>query len=542
MPIPFLVRGATVIDGSGSDPAAADVSVGPDGRIEAIGPGIAVADGSTVVDASGLVLCPGFIDMHSHSDLYTMVRPGSGQPPVGDGPKLLQGCTAQVFGQDGISAAPVAEDDVDGYAAYIAGLDGFLAPARWTWRSFAEYLQRLRANSSTRIGALVGHSTVRRLVMGMAARPPTADELQAMSRAVDQAMADGALGLSTGLVYAPASFASTDELIALCRVVAARGGRFFVHVRSESDRVVEATQEVIEVARQTGVHLHYSHIKAAGRRNWHLAGRMIELIDQARDDGLQISSDIHPYTAGSTTASVLLPPWVMADGVGTALQRLGDPSVRLRIRDQLMHDTTGWDNWWAFSDRWDGLVVAGARRPGIAGHSLASVIASAGVNDPLSPAAFDVVFDLLTEEQLSMSIVSFNNTEDNVGQFLSQPHCTVGSDALVNPHGHPHPRLYGTFPRILGRYVREQGVLSLPEAIGAMTGRAASALGRTDLGLLTAGAMGDLVLLDPDTVADRATYEEPRLAPVGIKRVWVAGRPVVEDGGFVSTIGAAANV
>jgi dihydroorotase/N-acyl-D-amino-acid deacylase len=164
------------------------------------------------------------------------------------------------------------------------------------------------------------------------------------------------------------------------------------------------------------------------------------------------------------------------------------------------------------------------------------------VNDPLSPAAFDVVFDLLREEQLSMSIVSFNNTEDNVGKFLSQPHCTVGSDALVNPHGHPHPRLYGTFPRVLGRYVREQGVLSLPEAVGAMTGRAASALGRTALGLLTVGAMGDLVLLDPDTVADRATYEEPRLAPVGIKRVWVAGRPVVEDGGFVSTIGAAANV
>jgi N-acyl-D-aspartate/D-glutamate deacylase len=378
--------------------------------------------------------------------------------------------------------------------------------------------------------------------MGMAARPPTAEELQAMSAAVDQAMAAGALGLSTGLVYAPASFSSTDELIALCRVVAARGGRFFVHVRSESDRVVEATQEVIEVARRTGVHLHYSHIKVAGRRNWHLAGRLIELLDQARHDGVQLSSDIHPYTAGSTTASVLLPPWVMADGVGTALQRLGDPSVRHRIRDQLMHDTTGWDNWWAFSDGWDGLVVAGAHHPGIAGHSLASVIASAGVADPLSSAGFDVVFDLLVEEELAMSIVSFNNTEDNVGKFLSQPHCSVGSDALVNPEGHPHPRLYGTFPRVLGRYVRDRGLLSLPEAVCAMTGRAAGALGRRDLGLLAVGAMGDLVLVDPETVADRATYEEPRLAPVGIKRVWVAGRPVVEDGGFAPRIGAAADV
>jgi dihydroorotase/N-acyl-D-amino-acid deacylase len=232
----------------------------------------------------------------------------------------------------------------------------------------------------------------------------------------------------------------------------------------------------------------------------------------------------------------------MADGVGPARQRLNDPAVRDRVRDQLMHDRTGWDNWWAFSDGWDGLVVAGARRPGIAGHSLASVIASAGVADPLSPAGFDVVFDLLVEEELAMSIVSFNNTEDNVGKFLSQPHCSVGSDALVNPDGHPHPRLYGTFPRVLGRYVRERGLLSLPEAVCAMTGRAARALGRTDLGRLTVGAMGDLVLLDPDTVADRATYEEPRLAPVGIKRAWVAGRPVIEGGAFASTIGAAANV
>jgi N-acyl-D-amino-acid deacylase len=542
VPIPFVVRGATVIDGTGVDPVTADVSVGADCRIHAIGPSIAAAEDSTVVDGTGLVLCPGFIDMHSHSDLYTLVRPGSEQPPIGDGPKLLQGCTAQVFGQDGISAAPVADDDVDGYAAYIAGLDGFLAPARWTWRSFAEYLHGLQASSSTRVGALVGHSTVRRLVMGMAARPPTPDELEAMTRAVGQAMADGALGLSTGLVYAPASFASTDELIALCRVVAARGGRFFVHVRSESDRVLEATEEVIEVARRTGVHLHYSHIKAAGRHNWHLAGRLIDLLDQAREDGVQISSDIHPYTAGSTTASVLLPPWVMADGVGPAVRRLADPSVRDRIRGQLRHDTTSWDNWWAFSDGWDGLVVAGARRPGIAGRSLASVIASAGVADPLSRAAFDVVFDLLVEEELAMSIVSFNNTEDNVGRFLSQPHCSVGSDALVNPEGHPHPRLYGTFPRVLGRYVREQAVLSLPEAVCAMTGRAADALGRADLGRLTVGARGDLVLLDPDTVADRATYEKPRLAPVGIKRVWVAGRPVVADGQFASTIGAAANV
>jgi N-acyl-D-amino-acid deacylase len=541
VPAPFVVRGALVFDGTGVEPVVADVSVNADGRIESIGPTVAATEGSTVVDGAGLAICPGFIDMHSHSDLYTLVRQGAG-PPIGDGPKLLQGCTAQVFGQDGISAAPVAEDDIDGYAAYIAGLDGFLPPARWTWRTFGEYLAGLRASSTTRVGGLVGHSTVRRLIMGMAARAPTVDELDAMARVVEQAMADGALGLSTGLVYAPASFARTDELVALCRVVAARGGRFFVHVRSESDRVIDATEEVIDVARRTGVHLHYSHIKAAGRRNWRSAARLIDLIDQARAEGVQISSDVHPYTAGSTTAMVLLPPWVLDGGSEAALRRLADPAVRSRVRNQLMHDTTSWDNWWAFSDGWDGLLIAGARRRGVVGRSLRSVIVDADVADPLSGAAFDVVFDLLAEEGLAMSIVSFNNTEDNVGRFLGQPHCTVGSDALVNPDGHPHPRLYGTFPRVLGRYVRDRAVLSLPEAVCAMTGRAALVLGRPDLGQLRVGANADLVLFDPSTVADRATYDEPRLPPVGISRVWVGGRSVVEGGGLVSTIDPAAKV
>jgi len=230
-----------VVDGSGAEPFPADVRV-EGATIGEIAPALTAGEGEEVVDAAGLTLTPGFVDLHSHSDLYTLVRRGGGAP-VGDGPKLLQGCTAQVFGQDGISAAPVGADDVESYAAYIAGLDGFLEPSRWTWRSFGGYLNGLRAASSTRVGGLVGHSTVRRLVMGMDARPPTADELARMQAEVARAMDEGALGLSTGLVYAPASFCDTAELTALCQVVADRDGRFFVHVRSESDRVLEATAE-----------------------------------------------------------------------------------------------------------------------------------------------------------------------------------------------------------------------------------------------------------------------------------------------------------
>ncbi|HEV2992968.1 MAG TPA: amidohydrolase family protein, partial [Acidimicrobiia bacterium] len=236
-PVPTVVRGALLIDGSGAEPTVGDVRIGADGRVSDIAPAITPGEDDVIVDGSGKVLCPGFVDMHSHSDLYTLVRPADGVAPLGDGPKLLQGCTAQVFGQDGISAAPVGEDDVESYAAYIAGLDGFLEPARWTWRSFGHYLAALRAASTTRIGGLVGHSTVRRLAMGMDNRPPSADELEVMRGAVARAMDEGALGLSTGLVYVPAAYAETAELVALCEVVASKGGRFFVHVRSESDRV-----------------------------------------------------------------------------------------------------------------------------------------------------------------------------------------------------------------------------------------------------------------------------------------------------------------
>ena len=539
-----LIRGALVIDGTGAEPVVADVRIATNGTVAAIAPSITPSEGDTLVDGDGQVLAPGFVDMHSHSDLYTLVRPedAPAAAPLGDGPKLLQGCTAQVFGQDGISAAPVGEDDIEGYAAYIAGLDGFLAPARWTWRTFAEYLAALRSRSTTRVAGLVGHSTVRRLVMGMDDRPPTPAELEAMQAAVGAAMDGGALGLSTGLVYVPAAYSSTDELIALCSVVAAKGGRFFVHVRSESDRVVEATEEILTVAQRTGVHLHYSHIKAAGRSNWPLGERLISMVDAAIADGVTVTSDVHPYTAGSTTATVLLPPWAFDGGREEALRRLGDPAARARIRDQLLTDTTSWDNWWAFSDGWEGLRIAGLPsgvRPDIVGSSFAEIIRAAGVEDLHSVAAFDVAFDLLVAAGLAVSIVSFNNTEVNVARFLAQPHCTIGSDALINPDGHPHPRLYGTFPRVLGHFVRELGTIDLPSAVTAMTGRAAAALGVDGIGRVAVGARADMVLFDPASVMDRATYTDPRLPPVGIDRVWVGGRPVVVGGRLVPDIAAA---
>jgi N-acyl-D-aspartate/D-glutamate deacylase len=507
----------------------ADVLV-DNGQIAGVRPSFgSVVDDAAMVDGHGLCLAPGFIDLHSHSDLYSAT-----EGMLGDGPKLLQGCTAQVFGQDGISAAPVRDDDLEDHTAFLAGLDGSIAPEAWSWRSFGEYLSALRTHSATRSTGLVGHATVRRYVMGTDARPPTDQELRAMQDALVTAFHAGACGFSSGLVYVPAAYADTAEVAALCEVVAARGLPFFVHVRSESERVEEATDEVIDVAARTGVHLHYSHIKTAGRSNWHKAASLLSKIDAARLSGVAVTADVHPYMAGSSTAIVLLPPWVQEGGMEVALRRLSDPSVRDRLRQQLLTDTTSWDNWYAFSDGWRGLKISGAHRRPIIGRYFSDVIAGAGISDPLSPAAFDVVFDLLVEERLGMSLVSFNNVEDNIASFLAQPYCSVGTDAVVNPDGHPHPRLHGTFPRVLGHFVRELGTVSLPEAVRKMTSQAAKIVGwEGKVGEIRPGLPADLVLFDPMAVADRASYEQPRETPAGIHGVWVGGRRMVNNGRLV---------
>jgi N-acyl-D-amino-acid deacylase len=536
VPRSLHVRGATIIDGSGADPFSGDVLVDERGVISEVRSGRHAAGGEAegTIDGAGLVLAPGFVDLHSHSDLYTMFREEPGLPPVGDSPKLVQGCTAQVFGQDGISAAPVSEEDLAEHRAFMTGVDGSIPIELWTWRSFAEYRAAVRASSTTRTALLAGHATIRRLVMGDAAREATASDIAAMQGALAQAFEEGASGFSTGLVYVPAAYATTDEVAALCEVVAAWRLPFFVHVRSESDGVIEATDEVIDIAQRTGCHLHYSHIKVAGRENWPKASAVLDRVEAARGAGISISADVHPYIAGSTSAIVLLPPWVQEGGHEAAIARLSDPAIRERIRRQLLEDTTSWDNWWRFSDGWSGLKVARSSRSELVGRSFDSVITSEGVTDLHSQEAFDVIFALLAAEDLGMSLVSFNNIEENVARFMSQPYTSIGTDAVVDHGGHPHPRLHGTFPRVLGRFVRELGVIDLPEAIHKMTARAANVVGWGGrLGEIRPGFPGDLVLFDPAVVADRATFESPWEYPIGIEGVWVGGHRLVAGGDLV---------
>jgi N-acyl-D-aspartate/D-glutamate deacylase len=301
--------------------------------------------------------------------------------------------------------------------------------------------------------------------------------------------------------------------------------------------VEEATDEVIEVAARSGVHLHYSHIKTAGERNWDKAPAMLDQIAAAVASGVHITADIHPYTAGSSTAIVLLPPWMQDGTLEDVAARLGDPTVRARVRRQMLHDVDSWDNWYDFSGGWDGLRIAGARRSELIGSSFSDMIRAAGVDDIESQGAFDVVFDLLASEAFGVTLISFNNVEANIATFFAQPYTSVGSDGVVNPDGLPHPRLYGTFPRVLGRMVREQEVVSLPEAIRKMTSQAADIVGVGDrLGRIAVGRVADLVLFDPESVIDTATYESPRQIPPGIEAVWVGGRLVARHGVLATQI------
>jgi N-acyl-D-amino-acid deacylase len=510
-----LIRGATTVGLAGVPDGTNDVV------LTATGPvlhdqGTAVGTFAEVLDATGMVLCPGFIDMHSHSDLHRFHQ-GPGGLPLGDVPKLQQGCTHQVLGQDGYSAAPVRRADARDYALYISGLDGELG-REFPWESFEQYVAANAAQPGTRTSHLVGHSTIRRAVMGMENRHATAADLAGMSAELDLALRSGARGLSTGLVYAPASFSDEAEIVELCRVLARHDSVLFVHLRSESTNVLQAASEVLEASREAGSRLHISHIKTAGAANWRLTPELLSLVEGFRNEGLRVTADLHPYVAGSTMATVFLPGWFLEGGNDAVMARLLDPSAVARARTQILEDTTSWDNWWQFSSGWDGIMFAEVHDPALLGRPVSTLLRENGIDDLRSEQAFAWFFEQLALSSMRASIISFNNTEENIAAYLTQPYVSICTDGLVNPHGRPHPRTYGTFPRLFRRFVRELGVLSVEDAVYA-----AAVRGREPLRL---GPDPDVVLFDPLEIEDRATFDDPLAAPVGIAGVWMGATRV----------------
>jgi N-acyl-D-amino-acid deacylase len=509
----LLIRGADLLDGTGAKARRADLAVAGD-RIAEIGQ-IDPPGGRRVIEATGLVLSPGFVDIHSHSDYHLFLQPTADSA-------VRQGVTLEIGGNCGYAAAPIWGPWLEERAAMYRDLYGL----DHDWQGVADYFKRLEAvGISENFGLLMGHNTLRGSVMGGANRPPSSEELQAMVEGARRGMAEGALGLSTGLVYAPACFSKPEELTAIAAAVREAGGILTCHMRSEGDGLLEAIEEIIAVASRAAVPLQISHLKTSGARNWSKLGAAFQLIEDARARGLEVSCDRYPYSASNTGLQAVLPTWALEGGQQERVDRLRDPAARARIAQEL---TTHYP-----ADYWSRLMISEVTREE---HRRYEGLRVTEVARLAEKPPIDFVLDLLIAERMQVDAIFFTMCEENLEAILQKPYVMIGSDSGCRAHegplsrGRPHPRTFGTFPRVLGHFVRERRVLDLPTAIKKMTWDPCRKLGLVDRGRLQPGCVADLVLFDPAAVSDTATYEAPIQYPAGIHHVFINGVAVVESG------------
>lgn len=513
------ITGGRVLDGTGA-PWFEGTVVVDDGTITSVhrkpDPDVST---ETTIDAEGHIVCPGFIDTHSHSDLRLFEDPTLE-------PKITQGITTEILGQDGLSVAPMYRDGgVEEWETQISALAGE-ADVEWTWDSVGEYLDTVQANGiAPNVGLLVGHGTVRYNLLGMSDETPTDDELDEMCDLVTEALGDGALGLSTGLVYTPGMYADRREIQTLAATLKPYGRPFVAHVRSEGRWIWESLDEFIDIGAEEGIPLHLSHFKVAGLEQQGKSSQAINLIETARERDVDITVEQYPYAAANTMLSTALPPWVHSEGPERTLERLGDEAVRTRLRRDIEEwRIDRWENIGALTG-WDGVVISDVRSDANAeleGQSVAAIAEDRGVHP------VEAVCELLREENLAVSAVYHMMDESDVREILTYERTCIGTDGLFG--GKPHPRVYGTYPRILGTYVREENLLTLSEAVRKMTSLPARAMGLTRKGLVRPGQDADLVVFDPVRVGTDATYENPRQYASGIEYVIVDGEPVVRRG------------
>lgn len=515
----FIIRGGLVMDGFGAAAVRADVGIVGD-RIAAVTPP-GEATGSQEIDAAGLAVAPGFIDMHSHLDYTLPVLPTADS-------MVHQGITLEVVGQCGQSPAPLNNRlRAESLARTSAGGTNMAWPGMdWQWESFGSWLDRLgELPTSLNVTSLVGHGTIRDLVMGNDDGLPTPDQLDEMKACVREAMAEGAIGLSTGLIYPPGVYASTDEIVALAEVAAEAGGFYASHIRSEGDSVLAAAAEAIEVGRRAHLPVQISHLKVSGRANWPKMRLLIGLIESARSSGQDVAADMYPYTAGNTYIGALFPAWAHAGGRDALLARLRDPVERARIRQAMAGPSIATD------PGWDHIYISYCpARPDYDGRTFREVAAERG------QAPEDAALDIALEVQIQAEMIIFHMSEENVALGLQQPWVMVGTDGEGRSArgqlaaGKPNPRNFGTCARILGHYARDRQLFSQEEAVRRMTGLPAARLGLRDRGLLRPGYYADVVVFDPQAVDDMATFAEPHRYPAGISWVLVNGCPVIARG------------
>lgn len=507
-----LING-TIVDGTGSPGYRADLAIQGQ-TIAAIAPSL--PHRGQVIDARDQIVCPGFIDMHSHSGLMWLAEPRLE-------PKIHQGITTEVPGVDGYSAAPIQPQELPSWRTHLSGLDGNPA-GDWPWSSFGEYMERLKG-TSVNWAPLVGHGNLRLAVMGMANRQATQRELAQMCDLLDTCFQEGAFGLSTGLVYTPQAYCNLEEMVALGRVVARYDSFFDFHMRTEGEHIHQSVDEVLEVGRQSGCAIHICHFKLGARPVWGRLEEVVSLIESARRSGVEVTCDQYPYTAGSTMAAALMPPWAHEGGPERLRRRLQSREEWSRLeRDALEGIAPVWES--RFKNRGpENILISSVKTEGnrpFVGKSLKEI----GERWAVSP--FEAAVRLLLEEDFEVGMVGFWGLESDVEAIMQLPWHMFCTDGLLG--GTPHPRVYGTYPRILGHYVRGRGVLTVEEAVKKCTSVPAARLRLKDRGVLAPGKIADVTVFDPATVIDRSTYPEPRQLPAGIHQVFVNGRMVVSGG------------
>jgi len=509
-----LILNGKIIDGTGNPWRAADVGIAA-GKIAGVGP-IGKAEARRTIDARGRIVCPGFVDGHSHSDLFILAEPEARQ-------KVMQGITTENLGMDGMSVAPILKKDIPGWRKHLAGLAGDPG-VEWNWGSLAEYLDAVDARKvAVNICSYVGLGTIRLMAMGMDARAAAAGEIEEMKEIAVAAMAQGARGISAGLIYPPSQYQSLSEIVEIAKVVRKHDGIFDVHMRSESDGIAAAIEEVLEIGRRSEIPVLITHFKIRGKNNWGRAAELLRLLDKARREGVDVTVAQYPYTAGSTVLHAVIPPWYHTKGPDHLVQTLREnpEAVKKSIRERM-----DWENFAAIVG-WENIKVSSVASEAnlqFEGKSIAEIAGLRGNDDPA-----DAALDLLVEENLAVGMINFGLSEPDVLEIMRSPTVSFITDGLLAGKM-PHPRVYGTFPRILGRYVREQQVMSWEEAVRKMTSLPAQKLRLKTKGILAKHYDADVVIFDPETVMDRSTYENPRQYPAGIDWVLVNGCVVVKNG------------
>src|SRR6188474_2554001 len=513
-----IIKNGTVYDGSGRPPRRSDVGIKGD-RIAAIG-NLSRATATTVVDAEGLAVAPGFINMLSHSESSLIVDPRSLS-------EIKQGVTTQIFGEG--SMGPL-NDQMKQRLNANRGDSRF----QIEWTTLAEYLTYLEKRGIPQnVASFIGAATIRENVIGLEDKQPTPAQLEEMRELVRREMEAGALGITTALIYPPAFFAKTEELIEMCKVAAKYKGKYTTHMRSEGNQLIEAVQETIRISREAGLPAEIYHLKASGQANWPKMDQVFKMIENARRRGLKITADMYTYTAGGTGLDASMPPWVWDGGREAGYKRLQDPDTRKKIADAIRTPSNDWETLYMLAGSPDRLLLASFRseqlKP-LAGKTLGEVAKMRG-KDPV-----ETIMDLVLEDRSRIGTIYFLMCEDNLKKQIRQPWVSFGSDAAsIAPEGNvlrssAHPRAYGNFARLLGKYVREEKVISLTEAVRRLSSLPATNLGLDHRGFLRPGMFADVVVFDPQTIADRATFESPHQLSVGVKDVFVNGQHVLENG------------